>query len=70
MPRETEPVLEADDGALIKPEQIAGVLAEAAPPKIAVEPVCQLEARSITRPRNPAAAKNPITVVVYVMWPV
>ena len=49
MPRDAKPVLEADRRSLIEPEQIAGILAEAALPKIAVEPVRELEARSVAR---------------------
>ena len=47
MPRDAEPVLEPDRRSLIEPEQIAGVPAEAAAPKIAVEPVRELEVRSV-----------------------
>jgi hypothetical protein len=49
MPRDTKPVVEADHGSLIEPEQIAGIFDEAALPKIAVEAVSELEARSAER---------------------
>src|SRR5688572_30142647 len=49
MPCDTKAVLEADCRSLIEPEQIAPILVEAALPKIAVEPVSHLEARSVTR---------------------
>ena len=49
MPRDVKPKLEANCRALIEPEQIARIRAEAALPEIAVEPVRQLEARSVER---------------------
>src|SRR5678815_1489445 len=49
MTRDPEPVLEADRGALIEPEQIARIVGEAALPQVAVEPVGQLEVRSMNR---------------------
>ena len=43
VPQDPEAVLEADDGALIEAEEIAGLLAEAAALEIAVEAVGQLK---------------------------
>src|SRR5688572_4378657 len=47
MPGDAEAVLEADRCSLIEPEQIAGIATETPLPKIAVEPVRELEARPV-----------------------
>ena len=49
MPHDPEAILEADDGALIEAEQIAGLKTEVAVPEVAVEAVRQLEIRSVSR---------------------
>ena len=56
VPHDPEAVLEADDGALIETEKIAGVIAEAAVPQIAVEPVGELKARA--EPRQPQGGRQ------------
>ena len=44
---DAEAILEADDGALIETEEIAGLFAEAAAFQVAVEPVRQLKVGSV-----------------------
>src|SRR3977135_2532730 len=63
MPHDPEAVLEADDGALIEAEQVAGLKTEVAVPQVAVEAVRELEIGSV--PRKPQSRRDRDDAIVW-----